>query len=137
MNKIDANAIDRMCRTRFTYEVKPFNLLHWRSHRAEVELHEGWSGPCGDLTSTVMDFITENTPLQDCYRLLVSLEHADKPDHIVGCVRTDDAGFVIVGDTARPGAYSCTGMPHRVIEYNRLSEAGANPVWRSGAPWQV
>lgn len=139
MNREEIDKIDRMCREKFTYSVTNFNLLHWRSHRLAVEAHQPWTGPCGDLTSTVLDFITAGGhPLEQCYRLLVSIDGAAKPDHIVGCVHTNDAGYLIVGDTTRAGAYTAHAMSHRPMDFNRLSEAGEggqDPLWREGVPW--
>lgn len=136
MLKNEADKIDRACREKFTYEVKPFNLLHWRSHLDDALAERDWSGPCGDLVSTVMDALTRRAAaLEDCYRLLVSIEHQEMPDHVVGCVKTSDSGFVIVGDTTRPGAYSHHAMAHRPIDFNRLSEASGDPVWHAGVPW--
>ena len=85
------------------------------------------------VTSTVHEW--DPAALSDCYRLLVSLEHADKPDHMIGCVYTSDGGYVIVGDTTRAGAYSKSGMAHRPIAFGRMSEAAPDQVWHEGVPW--
>ena len=65
----------------------------------------------------------------------MSIDGSRVPDHTVGCVLTED-GFWIVGDTFGK-AYPHIQMPHSGLLYNRLSEAGSNPVWREGVPWDV
>lgn len=130
---------DGYCRRNYMYSVEPFNLLRWRSHLSAVESGQPWAGPCGDLTATVLDILTSTNyadpvSLDRCYRILVSIDGGDAPDHIVGAVQTDDDGFLIVGDTVRP-AYPHTIFSYKAFEYNRLSEAGLKPIWREGTPW--
>ena len=133
----EARRIDALARLRFRYLVTEFSLLHWRSHADDVLAGKAWSGPCADLTSTVLDLATrEGAALEDCYRLLVSLSGQHKPDHMVGCILTSDDGFVIVGDTTHK-PYSHSAMTHGPCEYNRLSEAGKDPIWRTGVPWKA
>lgn len=137
MNIADAKIADHHARQGYTYEATDWELYHWRSHADAVLSNIPWRGPCADLTSTVLDLLTRNgADLKDCYRLLVSSTGGDKPDHTVGCVLTGDGGMWIVGDTFNE-AYPHHEMQHRGLEYNRLSEAGPNPIWREGNPWDV
>lgn len=138
MNSEEARQVDAQARERFAYEVSPFNLTHWRSHRDAVLAGQPWRGACADLTSTVLDIATRKNdaaPLSACFRLLVSIDGGPDPDHAVACIRTSDAGFVILGDTTRPGTYLRGTMLHRPHSYNCLVEAGVNPIWRGGVPW--
>lgn len=133
-----ARKIDADARRYFTYQAAPFNLTHWRSFRDDVLAGRPWSGACADLTSTVLDIATHmdfGAPLSECFRLLVSIDGSDKPNHMVGCIRMAGTGFAIVGDTTRPGIYPASDMRHRHFEYNCLAEAGTDPVWRGGVPW--
>lgn len=130
---------DELCRAKFTYNVEPFNLLHWRSHLDEVKTGTPWRGPCGDLTATVMDALTTekfgiSANLIDCARIIVAIDRSVEPDHIVGAIKTEDDGWLIVGDTNRK-PYTAHGMTYKAFEYNLLSEAGMKPIWRAGVPW--
>lgn len=137
----EVKQIDARARERFSYKVEEFNLLHWRSHADAVRRGEPWHGPCGDLTSTVLDLATNEggVPLTECFRIIVGANGGFKADHIVACIKTSDRGYVIFGDTGGP-PYPASRMPHRPLEFNRMDEAGPKHediVWRYRTPWEA
>jgi hypothetical protein len=131
----DLKKIDAECRRRFTYVVTDFELYHWRSHGDEVLQGKSWEDCCSGLTSTVLDLVTRTgEPLENCCRLLVGLNTKRSPDHMVGAVLTEQ-GWWVVGDTTPLPPYKASSMRHHTFFYNLLSEAGLDPVWRTGVPW--
>ena len=136
MDAAKIHEIELQARARFTYFPDPVDRDYWRSHGDEVLANKDWKDDCDGLASTILDLLGRaGMPLEDRYRLLVDSDHDGKPDHMIGaCV--DDAGDVwIVGDTFNHAPYHAASMLHGPYEYNRLSEAGAKPVWRGGVPW--
>lgn len=122
---------DRDARRNFTYRAEPGDS--WRSHAEDVRAARKWAGDCDDLASTALDLMgIAGLALEDRYRLVVKSVNGY---HMVGCAVDAEGQFWIVGDTFR-ACYPASLMAHKPVEYNRLSEAGADPVWREGIPWE-
>lgn len=130
--------LDHSARQHFTYKKDPVSFDNWRSHADDVLAGQAWQGDCDDLTSTVLDLCgRKGMSLPERYRLIVDSDHDGKPDHMVGCVLDSKNQLWIVGDTFVDHPYPILNMKHKPYEYNRLSEAGEEPVWRAGVPWHV
>lgn len=139
MNKADISAADAAARLQFTYKEDAPGIANnlWRSFADNVLAGKPWQGDCSDLTSTVLDLLCrKDEVLENQYRLVViSGVDGDTPDHLIGCAVADDGSMWIVADTFFNTIYDPVSIPHGAYIYNRLSEAGANPIWRTGFPW--
>lgn len=128
--------IDALARKHFTYVPDLKGHDTWRSHSDDAVAGRAWSGDCDDLASTVLDILfLRGMKLADLYRLEVSIAKNGMVDHLIGCAKDEDGNFWIVGDTEFSSVYHGSSMVYEPLTYNRLSEAGENPVIRIGRPW--
>jgi hypothetical protein len=125
---------DLQARTKFQF--RPDGPIDtWRSYADQVIRGISWAGDCDDLSSTVLDLLgRRGVPLEDRYRVLVSMAKNGKVDHMIGMVVDSHGKFWIVGDTNQQ-IYPARAIYYQAIEYNRLSETiNGAPVWRQGLP---
>ena len=129
---------DAYVRKNFVYRPDPDLADTWRSHVSELSSQRPWHGDCDDLTSTLLDQLSQlGVPLHDLFMLMVSTSFKiDHANHLVGAVLDDEGRFWIVGDTFRP-AYRAESIQHIGIKYRRLNEWGVDgrPLLRLGYPW--
>lgn len=127
---------DKVARAHFTYKAdgtRPEENT-WRSLADEALAGKSWVGDCDDLASTALDILTRTLPddaLDKCFRLEVASPDcpAGVPfDHMIGAVMLPGLNLWIIGDTFGE-AYPASRMPHRIVNYSKLSEG---TVWKKG-----
>lgn len=108
------------------------NIDEWRSHADEALRGETIRDDCDGLASTVVDLCFRAGCPEDMLNRLAVKASSDGSGHMVAGIETEDAGFIIAGDTFR-APYPAAEIRHKPIMYRKLSE----PVWRDGFPFTI
>lgn len=139
MNKAAIDALDAQVRRNWSYRADAPGVANnlWRSFADDVLAGKAWQGDCSDLVATFNDLASrQGVALDRLYRVIVvSGVDGAKPDHQIAAVEDDDGAMWVAADTFFPWPYPPHSIQHKPHCYNRLSEAGDNPIWRDGFPW--
>lgn len=123
--------LDSLARRVFTY-TPDGKIDEWRSHSYEALNALPIYDDCDGLASTVVELCFKGgAPLKDLYRIACHAS-SDGSGHMVGCIETKDAGFLIIGDTFR-APYPAAQIQHKPNIYRRLT----SPDWQEGFPFTI
>lgn len=132
MRRVDlelVSRIDRVVRSRATYEPDPEMDDRWTSYADAVEAGERFKGDCDDWAMTALELLfREGVPKNRLYRAMVSTT-GEEIDHMIGLVQLDNGSLLSVGDTM----YTPRGSRfYDIRQTSRMDERRSDrlPLWR-------